>query len=163
MFDNITKVAAVAPVFAAIYFTMRGFAGLGMTFELVAILTTLFGCLSWLSSQAILRFLKVRHNPPMAAAVVALGVTFAAAETFFAHLGLEWLLAQGEGIEAPAALIWFFSSALAVTNVVAKWAFIGDPGRPKRKPSSAQNIVSLDAGKDEATIAKIGERIREAM
>lgn len=71
MFDNLTKVASIVPILAAIYFACRGFIDPGMTLGLVGILTVLFASLSWLLSQAILRFLAVRHNGPMATSVVA--------------------------------------------------------------------------------------------
>jgi hypothetical protein len=41
-FDTTTKAASLVPIVAAIYFTCRGFIGLGMGMELVIILTILF-------------------------------------------------------------------------------------------------------------------------
>ncbi|MEL6566861.1 MAG: hypothetical protein AAFQ22_00480 [Pseudomonadota bacterium] len=164
-FDTTTKAASLVPIIAAIYFTCRGFIGLGMTVELVIILTTLFAALSWMLSQALLRFLEVRHNKPMAGAIMVLGAAFLATEACFAHLGLEWLLKQGQGVHAHPALVWFFSVALSVTNVLAKWAFLGDPGERKAVKainySGAENVVAIDP-KVEKQMAEIGERVRSA-
>lgn len=162
MFHNITKLAAIVPILAAIYFTCRGFIGLGMTLELVAILTVLFASLSWLLSQAILRFLAVRHNGPMAAAVVVLGLVFLITEASLTHIGLEWLLTQGS-LEIPGWAIWFFSVALSLTNVMAKWAFLGDAG--ERAEATKPYLAVKDGrklevcAKDERTLEQIAAKV----
>lgn len=163
MFERVTMAASLVPIFAAIYFTCRGFIGLGMTTELVIILTTLFAALSWLNSQALLRVIAVKNNKAMASAVILLGAAFLITETFFAHLGLEWLLGQGTGIEAPASVIWFFSGALSITNVLAKWAFLGSATSASYQSpqTSPKNVFPIDP-KIEKKMAKIGDQVRRA-
>jgi hypothetical protein len=162
MFDNLTKVASIVPILAAIYFTCRGFIGLGMTMELVGILTVLFASLSWLLSQAILRFLAVRHNGPMAASVVILGTAFLITEASLTHIGLEWLLGQG-ALEIPGWVTWFFSVALSLTNVMAKWAFLGDAG--ERSTATKPYLAAKDGRKlevdprDERTLEQIAAKV----
>lgn len=158
MFDNLTKTASIIPVLAAIYFTCRGFIGLGMTAELVTILTITLASLSWLLSQSILRFLVVKNKPFMATTVVMLGLAFLATEASFAHIGLEWMLAEG-GLHIPAWAVWFFSIALSLTNVFCKWAFLGS-AEPveKSKITSTPRLVHPDP-QDERALAEIAKAV----
>ena len=94
MFENITKTATLIPIIAAIYFTFRGLLGLGMTLELVIILTVLFASLSWLLSQSIMRYILVIEHKEMAVVVVGLGTAFLITEASLTHIGLEWLLSK---------------------------------------------------------------------
>lgn len=167
-FDLITKAAAIFPVLAAVYLSFRGFSGLGLTDELVRLLTALFASLSWMLSQALSRFLDVRkRNTAMAAAIAFLGAVFLIAEACLTHIGLAWLLDQG-ALQVPGWAIWFFSFSLSTTNVLAKWAFLGDPrplpagiadGLPQMRaaPSARRTDPAVDR-----TIARIADRVAAA-
>ena len=160
-FDRITEYAAIIPIAAAVYFSCRGFIGLGLTVELVIIMTVLFASLSWLLSQALLRFLLIREtNAPMAICVTLLGAIFLITEASLTHIGLEWLLKEGS-LHVPGWAVWFFSFALSTTNLFAKWAFLGSPGtrRTTLSTKAANNVVPIDE-KTERTMEKIADRMR---
>ena len=139
-FENITNAATLIPVGTAIFLTCRGFSGLGMGVELVAILTILMASVSWMLSQALPRFLALLDARAfyMAVTLGALGVSFLFAETLFAHQGLEWLMKQGDGIHAPGWILWACSAILSVVNVCAKWVFLSAP-----KPRAAKAEKTL--------------------
>mgnify|MGYP000150121421 CR=1 FL=1 len=167
MFDKLTKAASLVPIIAAVYFTFRGFIGLGMTWELVGILTILFASLSWLLSQALLRFLDVKHNKAMAAAVIILGTAFLLTEASLTHIGLEWMLGQGD-LHLHSNVIWVFSIFLSLGNVLTKWAFLGDPGEAKKQKPAA-SIFAGNEGKvipidqtTEDTLEEIARRVESA-
>ncbi len=160
-FDNVTKVAAIVPIIAAVYFSCRGFIGLGLTFELVTILTVLFASLSWMLSQALMRFLDIRNrNKGMAICIALLGVAFLATEASLTHIGLEWLLEQG-ALQVPSAAVWFFSIALSASNVLCKWVFLGDPGEAKPATGSKPRLVRTQPAdpKTDQTMEKIARQM----
>ena len=157
MFDKLTKAASLVPIFAAVYFTFRGFIGLGMTWELVGILTLLFASLSWLLSQSLMRFLDVRHNKPMAAAVIVLGIAFLTTEASLTHIGLEWMLAQGN-LHLNTYVVWAFSIFLSLGNVLTKWAFLGSAG----DKATVKPAASVFTGKD-AKVIPIDKHTEETL
>lgn len=166
-FPAITKAAVILPILAAVYFSCRGFIALGLTPELVMILTLLFGALSWLLSQALVRFLEVRHAPLLAATVAVLGAAFLITEASLTHIGLAWLFDQGE-MKVPDLAVWGFSFALSLTNVFAKWAFLAaapvlaqdlaKTARPERAPRTDQPVDPAIS----RTVFKIAEAVNRA-
>ena len=165
-FDKVTKVAAIVPVLAAIYLTYRGLQSLDMGQELVIVGTAVMASLSWLLSQGVSRYLRIKGAPVMGATVLVLSIGFGAAEAAFAHVGIAFMLEQGS-LHVPEAVIWFFSVLLTVTNFFAKWAFLGKPD-VKAKPTGQSagsnrgaNVVKFDPN-DERTLAKVAERFRAA-
>lgn len=160
-FDNVTKVAAIVPILAAVYFSCRGFIGLGLTAELVVILTALFASVSWMLSQALMRFLHVRgRNKGMAFCVSLLGTAFLAVEASLTHIGLEWLLSEGK-LAVPSAAVWFFSIVLSISNVLCKWVFLGDPGEARPQLGTKPRLVRtapIDP-KTGATMEKIAKQM----
>jgi hypothetical protein len=168
-FPAITKAAVILPILAAVYFSCRGFIALGLTPELVMILTLLFGALSWLLSQALVRFLEVRRAPLMAATVAVLGAAFLIIEASLTHIGLAWLFGQGK-LDVPDLAVWAISFALSLTNVFAKWAFLAaapapalaqdlaKTARPERAPRADQPVDPATS----RTVLKIAEAVNRA-
>lgn len=166
-FDKVTKVAAIIPVLAAIYLSYRGFQSLGMGQELVILGTAVMASLSWMLSQGVSRYLRIKGAPVMGWTVLILSIGFGAAEAAFAHVGIAFMLEQGS-LHVHDGVIWFFSILLTVTNFFAKWAFLGKPA-VKEEPAaarqasqpSAPNVVRFDPN-DERTLGKIAERFKAA-
>lgn len=160
-FDTVTKIAAIVPILAAVYFSCRGFIGLGLTTELVIILTALFASLSWMLSQALMRYLFVRgRNKGMAFCIACLGVGFLATEASLTHIGLEWLLDQGE-LHVPSEAVWFFSIVLSMSNVLCKWVFLGDPGEAVPAKGGKPRLVRTQPAdpKTDETLEKIARQM----
>lgn len=166
-FDKVTKVAAIVPVLAAIYLTYRGLQSLEMGQELVILGTAVMASLSWMLSQGVSRYLRIKGAPVMGCTVLVLSSGFGAAEAAFAHVGIAFMLEAG-ALHVHDGVIWFFSVLLTVTNFFAKWAFLGKPDVKDEPAASRQaiqpkgaNVVKFDPN-DERTLAKVAERFRAA-
>ena len=119
--------AATIPVLAAIYLSWTGLKAIGLSGDLVWIVTAVLASCSWLLSGAIKRWINVKHHSAMACTVALLGAIFLAIEASIVHVGIEHLMEKGS-FQPGAAAIWFFSISLSLINVSCKWSWLGDPG-----------------------------------